>query len=79
MGLELFRLHILTPSNIEKRLLDGLLLLISRERKQETVDRSLLKNLLRMLSNLQVYVFIGGVDIYEHSKAIKLKLVATCN
>ncbi|XP_067949254.1 cullin-4B-like [Watersipora subatra] len=55
MGLELFRLHILTPSNIEKRLLDGLLLLIARERKQEMVDRSLLKNLLRMLSNLQIY------------------------
>lgn len=54
MGLELFRVHILTPQKIEKRLVDGTLLLIARERKQETIDRGLLKNLLRMLSDLQV-------------------------
>ena len=54
MGLDLFRVHILTPTKVEKRLLDGLLLLIARERKQETVDRGLLKSLLRMLSDLQV-------------------------
>lgn len=54
MGLELFRIHILTPAKVEKRLIDGLLMLIERERKMETVDRGLLKNLLRMLSDLQV-------------------------
>lgn len=62
MGLELFRVHILTPSKVEKRLLDGLLLLIARERKQETVDRGLLKNLLRMLSDLQVS---GSIYVYR--------------
>lgn len=54
MGLELFRVHVLTPPDIEKRLLDGILLLIARERNQETIDRSLLKTILRMLTDLQV-------------------------
>lgn len=54
MGLELFRVHILSPSKVEKRLIEGVLALIARERRQETVDRGLLKNLLRMLTDLQV-------------------------
>lgn len=54
VGLDLFRVHIVSHPLVEKRLLDGLLLLIQRERKQETVDRGLLKSLLRMLSYLQV-------------------------
>lgn len=70
MGLELFRVHILTPSKVEKRLLDGLLLLIARERKQETVDRGLLKNLLRMLSDLQV-----SGSIYVYRRRLETKII----
>lgn len=56
MGLDLFRVHVLSHNKVEKRLIDGILMLISRERRQETVDRDLLKRLLRMLSDLQVWI-----------------------
>lgn len=57
----MFRLHILSNTKVQSRSVDGLLLLIERERNGETVDRSLLKSLLRMLSDLQIYsrVFEG--------------------
>lgn len=54
MGLDLFRSVILNDRTVESRSVDGLLILIENERRGEQVDRSLLKNLLRMLSNLQV-------------------------
>ena len=40
---------------IQARAVEGILLLIEKERKMESVDRSLLKSLLRMLSDLQIY------------------------
>ncbi len=54
MGLELFRLHIISNSVVQSRTVDGILLLIEKERAGEQVDRQLLKSLLRMLSDLQV-------------------------
>ncbi|KAI1287352.1 Cullin-4B [Halotydeus destructor] len=55
MGLEMFRVHILSNSKVQSRTVDGLLMLIESERNGETVDRGLLKSLLRMLSDLQIY------------------------
>lgn len=55
MGLDIFRTHIISNPKVQSKSIDGLLLLIERERNGETVDRSLLKNLLRMLSDLQIY------------------------
>lgn len=55
MGLEMFRMHIISHPLVQNRTVDGLLLLIECERNGETVDRTLLKNLLRMLSDLQIY------------------------
>lgn len=55
LGLELFRNHIVSNPNVKDRTVDGLLTLIERERNNETVDRGLLKSLLRMLSDLQIY------------------------
>lgn len=55
LGLELFRSHIISNALVQTRSVEGLLLLIERERNGETVDRGLLKNLLRMLSDLQIY------------------------
>ncbi|KAK8392981.1 hypothetical protein O3P69_013189 [Scylla paramamosain] len=55
MGLELFRKHILEEVVVENRCVDGLLMMIEKERSGETIDRSLVKSLLRMLSSLQVY------------------------
>uniref|UniRef100_A0A6M2DJ61 Cullin-4B n=1 Tax=Xenopsylla cheopis TaxID=163159 RepID=A0A6M2DJ61_XENCH len=55
MGLDLFRDHIALNTLVQSRTVDGLLMLIERERQGETVDRTLLKSLLRMLSDLQIY------------------------
>lgn len=62
MGLELFRTHVMFHPLVQKRTVDGILQLIKRERTGEAVDRQLIKSLLRMLSDLQMYV-----DAFEHS------------
>uniref|UniRef100_A0A671TG69 Cullin 4A n=1 Tax=Sparus aurata TaxID=8175 RepID=A0A671TG69_SPAAU len=54
-GLELFRTHIVSDSGVQKRTVDGILEQIELERNGETIDRSLLRSLLGMLSDLQVY------------------------
>lgn len=54
MGLELFRTHIISDKMVQSKTIDGILLLIERERSGEAVDRSLLRSLLGMLSDLQV-------------------------
>ncbi|XP_077094217.1 cullin-4A [Siphateles boraxobius] len=54
-GLELFRTHIVSDSGVQSRTVEGILEQIERERGGETVDRSLLRSLLGMLSDLQVY------------------------
>lgn len=55
MGLELFRRTILMNPLVQTRIVEGLLMLIEKERQGDTVDRTLLKSLLRMLSDLQIY------------------------
>ncbi|XP_036155451.1 cullin-4A isoform X5 [Myotis myotis] len=55
MGLELFRNHIISDKMVQSKTIDGILLLIEQERNGEAVDRSLLRSLLSMLSDLQVY------------------------
>ncbi|XP_006639256.1 cullin-4A isoform X1 [Lepisosteus oculatus] len=55
MGLELFRTHIVSDRLVQSRTADGILELVERERGGEAVDRSLLRSLLGMLSDLQVY------------------------
>uniref|UniRef100_UPI00358F8003 cullin-4A-like isoform X1 n=1 Tax=Myxine glutinosa TaxID=7769 RepID=UPI00358F8003 len=55
MGLELFRLHVLGERQVRLRTLDGLLLLIQHERSGDSVPRSLLRSLLSMLADLQIY------------------------
>ncbi|KAI4891024.1 hypothetical protein NFI96_013882 [Prochilodus magdalenae] len=54
-GLELFRTHIVSDRIVQSRTVEGILEQIERERNGETVDRSLLRSLLGMLSDLQVY------------------------
>lgn len=55
MGLDLFRTHIISHQIVQTKTVNGLLQLIERERGGEAVDRQLLKSLLRMLSDLQIY------------------------
>lgn len=55
MGLDMFRQHIILNNLVQSRIVDGLLMLIEKERLGDTVDRLLLKSLLRMLCDLQLY------------------------
>ena len=55
MGLDLFRSNIVGHHIVQNKTVEGLLQLISRERSGEAVDRQLMKSLLRMLSDLQIY------------------------
>jgi len=55
LGLELFRQHIISNTVVRTRTVDGILMLIERERHGDAVDRPLLNSLLRMLSDLQIY------------------------
>ncbi|XP_072292198.1 cullin-4B [Eucyclogobius newberryi] len=55
MGLELFRFYIISDVKVQSKTIDGVLLLIERERNGEAIDRSLLRSLLSMLSDLQIY------------------------
>jgi len=61
MGLELFRRFVIGAQLAQTRTVDGLLMLIEAERGGDVVDRGLLKSLLRMLSDLQIYQ-----DVFEH-------------
>ncbi|XP_060039729.1 cullin-4A isoform X4 [Erinaceus europaeus] len=62
MGLELFRNHIISDRAVQAKTIDGILLLIARERAGEAVDRSLLRGLLSMLSDLQVPEYLSHVS-----------------
>ncbi|ENN80292.1 hypothetical protein HUJ04_012276 [Dendroctonus ponderosae] len=55
MGLELFSKYILLNTLVQTRVVEGLLMLIEKERQGDQVDRTLLKSLLRMLTDLQIY------------------------
>lgn len=73
-GLELFRTHIVSDTVVQKRTVDGVLEQIELERNGETVDRSLLRSLLGMLSDLQV---ADHLTIVIMSKILEV-VVATC-
>lgn len=69
MGLDLFRQHIVLNTLVQTRSVEGLLMLIEKERQGDTVDRTLLKSLLRMLSDLQIYQ-----DAFEAKSVIRKQL-----
>ena len=56
MGLDLFRTHIAQNNLVQKRTVEGILMLIEKERHGDAVDRGLLKSLVRMLCDLQIYI-----------------------
>jgi cullin 4 len=63
-GLETFRMIVLENDKVRQRTVHGLLELIEAERLGSNVDRQLLKSLLRMLSNLQIYHQVAFVTIF---------------
>ncbi|XP_050500268.1 cullin-4B-like [Diabrotica virgifera virgifera] len=55
MGLKLFSKYIVLNRLIQTRLVEGLLMFIKKERQGDTGNKTLLKSLLNMLTNLQIY------------------------
>lgn len=55
MGLQLFRRHLDRQEGVKRKLVSGLLELIERERRGETINRSLMRSLLRMFVQLKIY------------------------
>jgi len=55
LGLDTFRKYVLTHAVVQVRTVDGILMIIEQERHGDMIDRSLLKSLLRMMSDLQIY------------------------
>ncbi|XP_058570996.1 cullin-4B-like isoform X2 [Neofelis nebulosa] len=55
MGLELFKSYIICDQNVRSRTIDGILVLIAKERNGEMVDRCLIQRLVTMLSDLRIY------------------------
>ncbi|KFM58691.1 Cullin-4A, partial [Stegodyphus mimosarum] len=70
LGLDMFRTHIISNSLVQNKTVDGLLQLIEKERNGETVDKGLLKNLLRMLSDLQIYQQAFEVKFLEATEQL---------
>ena len=57
LSLDLFKNHIISNKTVQVRCVNGVLMLIERERNGELIDRGLVKNLLNMLYKLQVIFF----------------------
>ena len=55
VGNELFRQIIIENSCMKGNVLESILKMIKRDREGDTIDRALLKNVLRMLTELQLY------------------------
>ena len=77
MGLELFRTHIMFHPLVQKRTVDGILQLIKRERTGEAVDRQLIKSLLRMLSDLQVNVYLY-ILLFLYTEVLLISRIKWC-
>jgi len=78
LGLDTFRRHILTHQLVQTRTVEGILMLIEQERHGDMVDRGLLKSLLRMLADLQIYQeafekkFLAATEKLYSAEGLKL-------
>ncbi|XP_064971830.1 cullin-4-like [Musa acuminata AAA Group] len=56
MGLQLFRKHLALSSEVEHKVVTGLLRLIEKERQGEAIDKTVLSHLLKMFTALGIYM-----------------------
>lgn len=54
LSLDIFKANIINNRVVQSRCVNGILMIIERERNGELIDRSLVQNLLNMLQKLQV-------------------------
>lgn len=60
VGLNFFHHHILLDKTVQNRAVEGILVIIEKERNGEMVDKKLLRSMLRMISDFKMYE-----DIFE--------------
>lgn len=78
VGLLLFRTHFSAAPDVQDKTVSGLITVINRERDGDTVDSSLLKNILTMFSAIGVYAtvfekaFIAATDDYYRKESENL-------
>ncbi|KAG0233962.1 Cullin-4A [Actinomortierella wolfii] len=78
MGLDQWRKNVMHAMEIRRKVLDGLLALIERERNGETIPLSLLTSLLRMLTDIHMYSqvfetpFLQASQLYYHAEGERL-------
>lgn len=65
-ALNVFREEIMDKSSINKRLVSQLLRVIDEERNGKHINRDLVKNLLRMLTSLQIYTQVYWIFIFSY-------------
>lgn len=70
VGLQLWRTNIMGNHVVQGKTVDGLLFLINKERNGEPVSRRLVKSLLRMLADLQMYH-----DVFEPKFLVQTDLL----
>ena len=74
MGCVIFRSEVMEDQQIVQKIIQGLLNLIENERNNQTIERSLLQNLLRMLIALDMYQvafeneFLESTSTYYHDE-----------
>jgi cullin 4 len=77
MGLMIFRRIILDVPEILTKVAEGILRKIERERRGELVDRGLLKSLVRMFTEMQIYqeafegVFLNSTTQFYKAQAFE--------
>ena len=72
MSLETFRQNVTFNPTIKSRLTDSLLDMISKERSGEKIDRILIKNILRMLIDLSIYVDLFETKFFKETQNLYL-------
>ena len=73
MGLQLFRKHLEAATELQPRIVAGVLALVHKERAGDMVKRQLLRNLLRMLWHLQLYSSPFEAAFLEASRSFYLE------
>jgi cullin-4 len=68
LGLHFFRLHVLNHAEIQSKTVGGIISLIQKERKGESVPREMLVSLLKMFSALEIYTSVFEVEFLKVTK-----------
>nr|KAJ3417426.1 Cullin-4 [Polyrhizophydium stewartii] len=69
LSMDLFRDHVVQDSEIQRRLVEGIVHEIDRERRGEQVSRTLLHSLVRMMVDLGVYLRVFEAPFLETTRA----------